>query len=271
MLRTIEIVVPPDETDRLVAELSRAEDLLGLRVQRNVSLQPSGDVIAIDTTTESLHTIMRFLVNRGLGREARITVTTTEPMSIVSATMPRRMGQKTSQATWEEMEHVIARESKLTVNAMLLMAIAGIFAAVGIATNALHIVMGGMVIAPAFRPLMRVSLGAVTESPAWRRGAAHTVQGYLALAAGAATTALFLMATGTPPPRRGGHVSSGRGSCLILDHHQPILSHCQCQRERWGHPAGAHESYRADCWYPDSPGADPLADNRQHGASCWRF
>jgi uncharacterized membrane protein len=104
-----------------------------------------------------------------------------------------------SEATWEEMEVVIAKNSNATANALLVMAISGVLATIGIATNALHIVVGAMLIAPGFQPIVRIALGIVGKNGAWRRGISHTLQGYLALAGGAAGTALFLQAIGRSP------------------------------------------------------------------------
>ncbi|MBM3492617.1 MAG: hypothetical protein FJX68_19690 [Alphaproteobacteria bacterium] len=48
------------------------------------------------------------------------------------------------------MELVIGKNSNMTGNALLVMLAAGVLAAIGIATNALHIVIGAMLIAPGY-------------------------------------------------------------------------------------------------------------------------
>jgi uncharacterized membrane protein len=101
--------------------------------------------------------------------------------------------------SWEEIEQVIGHQSNMTLNAVTVMFISGVIAAIGIATNALHIVLGAMLIAPGFLPMVRVSLGMVAESPSWRRGLIDILKGYAALAAGAAGATLLLVALGKPP------------------------------------------------------------------------
>ena len=45
MPRVIEVSVPSEQTDQLVAELRSRDEVLGLRLQRGASLKPPGDVI----------------------------------------------------------------------------------------------------------------------------------------------------------------------------------------------------------------------------------
>jgi uncharacterized membrane protein len=72
-------------------------------------------------------------------------------------------------------------------------------AAIGIATNALHIVLAAMLIAPGFQPIVRIALGIAGSSRATVRGLTDTAKGYLALAIGAGITALAFQATGQSP------------------------------------------------------------------------
>jgi uncharacterized membrane protein len=98
------------------------------------------------------------------------------------------------------MQAAIVRESNMTADAMLLMAISGVLAAVGIATAALHLVIAAMVIAPGFEPLVRVALGTVAGGRRTRlRGLLDSVKGYTAMLAGAIATGLFLRALGKHP------------------------------------------------------------------------
>lgn len=41
--------MPPGTTDALVAQVEQLPGLIGLRVQRGVSLRPAGDVVTIET------------------------------------------------------------------------------------------------------------------------------------------------------------------------------------------------------------------------------
>lgn len=73
---------------------------------------------------------------------------------------------------------------------------AGIIAAVGISTNALHLVVGAMVIAPGFETVVRIPLGIITDNVAWKRGVTDTLKGYGALLVASALTMLLLQVLG---------------------------------------------------------------------------
>jgi hypothetical protein len=196
LYRSVEVTVPAEQTDELVGALREMPDLLGLQVNRGTSVVPPGDSIAIQVKDRGLAPLMLLLTKRGVGRSDEMSLSTTYPASIVSPQAAAGLGRETSDATWEEMEIELGKESNMTVNALMLMAGAGVLATVGLQTNALHIVIAAMAIAPGFGPILRFSLGLVARSPAWRRGAGHTALGYLVLIAAAAGTTVILKATG---------------------------------------------------------------------------
>lgn len=198
MPRQIQITIPSGETDHLVEKLRRAEGVVGLRVQRGIALKPPGDVVTLEVTDRSLSALMRLLDEKGISRSPGSSISTSEPLSLISPDSARMVTRDTSESTWEEMEHILTKESSMTANALAVMAVAGFLAVVGIGTGTLHLVIAAMVVAPGFEPLTRIALGAVTGSAAWWRGLSSTVRGYVALLLGAAVAAAVLRATGTP-------------------------------------------------------------------------
>lgn len=207
MPRRIEVVVPAAHSDTLLVEIGKVDGLIGLRMQRGVSLHPPGDLITIEVTNRGKHRLVRLLGEHGVGHQAGTSLSTSEPDSVVSSSAAGAIVRDSSESTWEEMEVVMNKESAMTVNALLVMAIAGVLATAGIATNALHIVIAAMVIAPGFQPIVRTTLGIVGRSPSWKRGALDVLRGYAALIAGAAATTLLLDAMGMS-------VLAGEGSYL---------------------------------------------------------
>lgn len=199
MPRSVQITVPSDQTDTLVAEIKSLTGLIGLSVQRGTSIHPPGDVISVEVSTRALHALMQRLDRQGFLASAAISTRTNQPLSVIASSQAEAIAADSSEATWEEMELTIARESNMTANGLLLMVSAGVIAAVGISTNALHLVIGAMVIAPGFEPISRIALGAVAHGRAWRRGLVDTAKGYLALALAAWATAVALRAIGVPP------------------------------------------------------------------------
>jgi hypothetical protein len=199
MPQRVEITVTAGQTASLVQHISAIPGVMGIRVQHGGSIRPAGDIISLDVTNRSLPAVARLLVESGIGRSPDTSFSTSEPTTLVSSSSASAIANDSSEAIWEEMEVVIGKNSNMTLNGLIVMAIAGVLATIGIATNALHIVIGAMLIAPGFQPLVRIALGVIGEGAAWRRGALHTLQGYAALVAGAAVTAWLLQAFGKSP------------------------------------------------------------------------
>jgi len=198
MPRKVEITLPSHQTDELIPEIKQLKGMIGLRLQRNASIHPPGDVITVEITNRAVNRLLRLLEQHGVGRGSSSSITTSEPFSLISASAAEDIEQDTNDVPWEEMKTLIANDSNMNANVMIAMFIAGVFAAIGIATNALHIVIGGMIIAPGFEPIVQISLGAVARNRVWRSGLINTAKGYAAVIAEAAIAGLVLQALGIP-------------------------------------------------------------------------
>jgi hypothetical protein len=196
MPRRVEISVAADMTDHIVQDLHGLDGVFGLQVQRGVSRMPPGDVVTVDVTNRGMPAVMRLLGDAGVGRTSAASFSTSEPVSVVASPASGVIVRDSSEAGWEEMDAVMAKNSNMTGNALLVMGTAGVLATIGIATNALHIVLGAMLIAPGFQPIVRAAAGMVSRSTTWRLGVAHLLQGYAVLAIAAAATAVFLQVLG---------------------------------------------------------------------------
>ncbi|HEV2079709.1 MAG TPA: DUF389 domain-containing protein [Allosphingosinicella sp.] len=199
MPRQIQIVSPPERSGSLLTRLQEMGGVIGTRLQKGASQQPPGDVISIDVLNSGMPEVCRLLADEGVGADGSSSFSTSEPRSLVQSSAAEAIARDTSEMSWEEIELAIGHQSNMTINAMIVMFISGVIATIGIATNALHIVLGAMLIAPGFLPMVRVSLGIVAENDAWRRGLIDIFKGYAALAAGAACATLLLIALDKPP------------------------------------------------------------------------
>ncbi len=212
MPRTIRIVSPADETEALISDMRGVAGLVSIQVSRGASLQPAGDVILVDSNDTGLVALMHVLDGR-VRRRPEVIVTTAVPAAMLTRPQALALRRGPTEQTWEEMDLLIQQDSGMTPNALAVMAISGFLAAIGLAVGALHLVIAGMLIAPAFEPISRVSLGIVTRSRAWRAGIRDTISGYVALAAGAALAAGCMLALGTP--LLGGKYWYDRSSALV--------------------------------------------------------
>jgi hypothetical protein len=196
--RVLEITFPPERTSELIEIIEANERAIGYRIQRSGSTLPPGDVITLTITNRGLHPFMRSLQTRGLLGGEGWSISVQEPAGLIIPQQQERVEEDTNEVTWEEMNFTILRESNMTINALLVMATSGIFAAVGIATGAVHLVIAGMVIAPGFAPITRIGLDLVSGSGEWLHGIIDTLKAYGALVSGALLASFVLLITGTP-------------------------------------------------------------------------
>ncbi len=194
MPRVSRIISPATETDDLVPQLRALPGLISLEVHRGASLYPSGDVLVVDSTDQGLVALIRDL-DSDPSRRRGIVVTTIQPASVIS-TVPHP-AQRAAELLWEEIDSVMRNESGMSPSALVIMAISGFLSALGLAAGTLHLVIAGMLIAPAFEPISRIALGWASGSRTWIAGARDTLKGYVALIAGAAASSALLAAFGT--------------------------------------------------------------------------
>lgn len=209
MPRVVEITLPPGRTEAVSSCVAELDQVISIQVQKGISRHPPGDVITVVITDRSLPRLIQLLVEQGLDRHPGASITTSRPESVLSAPWSRHITGDDSMASWEELESLLHRESGMTANTVGVMSLAGFIAALGLLTDALHLLVGAMVIAPGFEPLSRIALGWVGRSRAWRRGGADALKGYAALMAGAALAAAVARPLGLMDPGDGAYLQPG--------------------------------------------------------------
>lgn len=213
MPRTLSMSVPAGRSRDFAERLGRLDGTLSVRLHAGVSVQPEGDVVEAEVLDRSLPAAMRLADEFGLGSHPSVSLTTTAPVSVVSPGSITAILRDRSAASWEEVELTLGRESAMTPGKTLVMALAGVIAAAGVITGALHVVVGAMIIVPGFEPLVRVALGLVHRQRSWRDGVVDAARGYGALLLGAGVCAAILTLAGTPLPAGG--ESYHAGSALL--------------------------------------------------------
>lgn len=199
MPRTIQLSVSTELTTSLVQELKSHAGLLSLRMQEGGSLQPPGDVLSFEVSNGSYGGLMRRFDELGLLSSDQVSISTSRPMSLVSRKFGDEIRRDNSEASWEEAAQTMAHESGMTINTFLLMFLAGVLGTIGIATNAIHVVVGAMIIAPGFAPIARITMGLVADHRDWKLGVRDLFAAYGAIIAGAIITDLVLMNIGEHP------------------------------------------------------------------------
>lgn len=111
------------------------------------------DVLSIDSTNNAALAIVGYLDR--IGELTAGSVTISEPSMVVSSGEARSLDEEGNEAVWEEIGVVMRRESNPSSNYLLMMILSGAVAAFGLVADTLHIVVGAMLIAPGFAPLLR--------------------------------------------------------------------------------------------------------------------
>lgn len=200
MPRTMEVSVPSDKSALLVKALGEVEGVVGLSLQSGASKKPPGDIVTAHMTNDSVEGVLTILCEH---LDDRSSVVSNEPRSVVSISSKQQIDAENDEASWPEMATKLRRETNLTVNYALAMFFAGVIAAVGIWTSTIHLVVGAMVIAPGFEPILRVPFGVLArDKRAWQQGLSATAGGYFAMIVGGALAGLLLPLLKAAPPLR---------------------------------------------------------------------
>jgi uncharacterized membrane protein len=190
--------VPSERAPGLIAQVKDMDGVIAVRHFPGASVKEPGDLISLEILDTRLHGLVRLLQSAGIGRDAGTTIVTNSPVSVVAPQLIERVARDDTECTWEEMESAMARESNMTANGVTVMAVAGVVAVMGIATGAVHVVVGAMLIAPGFEPLTRIGLGIVAQSRAWQRGLKDAAIAYATLLLSAIAAAAVLRLAGQP-------------------------------------------------------------------------
>lgn len=192
MSRTVEISLSPEKSKKILPRIKDLEGLIGLRVQKDISVYPKGDVIAFELTNNAVSPFLNLLESEGMLEDDEVYITTNKPVSVLSRSASSKIMSEGSESSWEEIVTNINHESTMTFNGLVIMFVAGFVAVYGISANSLHIVIGAMVIAPGFEPITRIMLGLVTTHRDWKSGLKDTLKGYTVLLLGAIAASLSI-------------------------------------------------------------------------------
>jgi hypothetical protein len=197
MPRTIQISAPSHSSERIIEKIASEKGILSIRLQRGISLTPVGDVISVDVLSNEIRNIMVVLEDEGILDNPQYALSTSTSSSMLSNTHSEEINTDGSQTIWEETLSTINEQSQMTYNNLLTMLLSGMIALMGLATNAIHVVIGASLLAPGFGAVVRISLGLVNKHTTWKQGLKDVFAGYAALLIGATITAVGLKITGT--------------------------------------------------------------------------
>ena len=194
MHRVIDITVPSNRGEQLIAALNQLEGVVGLTWQHGASIKPVGDVVTVHALNRATDDVMRAVAT--IGGDTPFTVVTAEVASISDPENQKQIDADVDEAIWEELETGLRHQGRLTANFLLLMALGGVIGAAGAFTEpaiAAVAYVASAIIAPGFEPLAKLPLGIVLRrAEVARAGMLATLTGYAVLAAAAGATWILL-------------------------------------------------------------------------------
>ncbi len=198
MHRTFQIQLSPDKTPSVTADLLKLDEVVGVALYPNNSRKPTGDVLSVQLLNKGADKVLRTVADRC--GDAPYLVSTSLTESIIEPNQAEKLENDADEAIWEEIETNMRHQGRISPNFVLLMALGGIMATVGIVSEptrqALPFVAAA-VIAPGFEPLAGIALSTVLGR--WQvlgRAVKSSFVGYGTLVAAAALTYWFLQYVG---------------------------------------------------------------------------
>ncbi|MBM3604318.1 MAG: DUF389 domain-containing protein [Alphaproteobacteria bacterium] len=185
MPRTVEISVPPSRRVELLDRLETLDGVAAILVHEQASHLPPGDLVVLRGTNQAAEQVVRIAADMRL-IESGGALAINEPLGLASGERRRKIESDSSDSTWEEIDTLLRRDTNPSLNFLGMMALAGAVAGAGLMQDILHIVIGAMLIAPGFEPLVRISHGvACGLRDSALRGLISAGLAYLVLALGA--------------------------------------------------------------------------------------
>lgn len=192
MADRVTVTVSHDQSAALLEQIRKLKGIINVAAFSDISGRTH--VISV-TVLNKDRTALISLLDRNR-RHGLTQITTDVPQSVFVPQQEKSVANDTSEASWEEMENDILKESNATLNALGISFVAGFIAVIGLSTNALHLVIAAMVVIPGFEPFLRIGLGIAAGSKAWQRGLISALKIYTLLIAGSVTASLILAAMG---------------------------------------------------------------------------
>lgn len=196
MPRSIQLCLPPQQADLVLERLRHVEGIVGVVRHRDASCSPPGDVLLVQTTNDASRPVFELV--RELGVLGAGSVSSSEPHSLLSPGHQEAIDRESNETTWEEMAVLLRQDTNAGLNYLALTFLAGAIAAAGLWADMLHVVVGAMVIAPAFEPLIRLPFGLIAGPRVLAlRGASACLWGYLMIGLGGAASCVAMLALDT--------------------------------------------------------------------------
>jgi len=179
----VRVVSPPSVTGRLLDRLAGLPGVSNLVVLEGAARRPDGDAVYLAVDDSAANPVFRMLRDLGLDHDDPIAVQQVD----ASLTAPARpipgIGRPAREIApvWEMVYATIRAGAVYSPSFFILLAIAGLIAAVGILTNSQILIVGAMVVGPEYSAIIAVALGIIQrDRDAMRDGLLALTSGFAA-------------------------------------------------------------------------------------------
>lgn len=171
-----------------------------LSVSRGTSVLPEGDVLECEVMRERLNDVLVLLRTIGVEQHGAISIVEVEAIATttvrdVEVATP---GYEADAMPWALIEVDARRNAEPSSTFFVLMALAAIIAAIGIAIDSAVLIIGAMIVGPEYGPLTAVAVGLRRRLGFWRPAAAVLLGGLFAAVIAAAAFAVIAELVGEP-------------------------------------------------------------------------
>jgi hypothetical protein len=174
---------------RLARSLVELDGVIGIAHLREGSLKPPGDLLQVDVLNRSADEVLR-RARPGLeDSSVKVTLVISENSAVIDRERVHLIETDADETLWEEIESDLRNHGRVSVNYIVLMALGGAIAAVGLLSDAVPqaiALVGASIIAPGFEPVAKLGQGlALNKAKICGRALWSLVVGYCVLLAAA--------------------------------------------------------------------------------------
>jgi uncharacterized hydrophobic protein (TIGR00271 family) len=190
----VRVVSPPALTGHLAGQLAVMPGVQNVIVQAGAAVRPPGDAVQFDVRDDTANPTFAALRGLGLDESAAICVERVDAALTGARLAVPRYGalRRETPPVWEMVEARIRAGQAYAPSFYVLLAAAGLIAAVGLLTNSQVLIVGAMVVGPEYNAIIAVALAITSrDRRAARDGLLALLWGFLAVIV---TTLLFGLA-----------------------------------------------------------------------------
>ena len=127
MPRKVQITVPSEETEMVIAYAKKLPGTGSIILQKEASVKPTGDVISVEGSNDAALELLAWCRSKGIGKKSTNSVSTSEPYSILSPDITKELNQEQNESSQEEQQAFLYKPIAPDLNTYMIMFGAGVF------------------------------------------------------------------------------------------------------------------------------------------------